>query len=270
MTRSISASVGAQGGVNRTPDVRTVQQLLNGVSPAEGGPSVPLGETGQPSSKLNKDIQRFQLKHFGWRGADGRVDPAHQTIAKLNALTKKAPSKPPPPPGPPGPSKPVVPEVLSSRFALVQVGEPDELMSREHDFFFKILDLENPNFPQVYWLGPPGGYRHARGRAKITRDNYQRKRVFKVKRPLAITDLECRAMYITNPSARRVKGVRRGVNRLVLRLESGTVAIDTYRYLPLGKSGGSTDTGKPVFVRQGQFQLVDFGTSFIDDRVLHI
>jgi hypothetical protein len=29
-------------------------------------------------------IQKFQLFHFGWNGADGRVDPDGQTLRKLN------------------------------------------------------------------------------------------------------------------------------------------------------------------------------------------
>jgi len=36
--------------------------------------------------KTKKAIQMFQLKHFGWKLADGRVDPYKQTIAKLNEL----------------------------------------------------------------------------------------------------------------------------------------------------------------------------------------
>jgi hypothetical protein len=41
---------------------------------------------GRCGQKTMKAIQTFQLKHFGWKGADGRVDPDKQTIAKLNEL----------------------------------------------------------------------------------------------------------------------------------------------------------------------------------------
>ncbi|MDP2897758.1 MAG: peptidoglycan-binding domain-containing protein [bacterium] len=84
MARSISASVGRMGGVNRPPDVKTVQELLNKVPPPEGGPKVRLAVDGICGPKTINAIQTFQLRHFGWKGADGRVDPNGPTLAKLN------------------------------------------------------------------------------------------------------------------------------------------------------------------------------------------
>ncbi len=83
---TISASVG-RGGVNRDADVRTVQDALNGVPEADGGPSPLLAVDGISGPKTQAAIQKFQVKHFGWKGADARVDPNHQTIAKLNEVS---------------------------------------------------------------------------------------------------------------------------------------------------------------------------------------
>ncbi|AUB84473.1 hypothetical protein THSYN_28420 [Candidatus Thiodictyon syntrophicum] len=79
---SISASVGVSG-VNRPEDVTTIQKAVNQVPTTSGGPLTPLVLDGICGSKTKKAIQDFQLKHFGWKGADGRVDPGQQTILKL-------------------------------------------------------------------------------------------------------------------------------------------------------------------------------------------
>jgi len=78
------ASVGGQGGRNMPPDVVTVQQLLNQVPNAQGGPFPPLISDGLCGPKTVAAIQSFQLAHFGWKGADSRVDPNGPTLAKLN------------------------------------------------------------------------------------------------------------------------------------------------------------------------------------------
>ena len=96
MARTISASVGAMGGINRANDVITVQELLNGVTPAQGGPAPSLAVDGICGPLTKKAIQAFQLEHFGWKGADGRVDPGQQTLAKLNELSTGGPPGVPP------------------------------------------------------------------------------------------------------------------------------------------------------------------------------
>jgi len=45
---------------------------------------VPLAVDGICGRKTIRAIQTFQLHHFGWRGADGRVDPYGPTLAKLD------------------------------------------------------------------------------------------------------------------------------------------------------------------------------------------
>ncbi len=83
--KNIRASVGINGA-NHGPDVITVQQLLNGVPPNHGAPAPPLVVDGRCGDKTKKAIQAFQLRHFGWNLADGRVDAAGPTLAKLNEL----------------------------------------------------------------------------------------------------------------------------------------------------------------------------------------
>jgi hypothetical protein len=84
---TISASVGA-GGRNLPDDVRTVQTLLNGVSPANGGPVPKLAVDGFIGPKTNAAILAFQKRHFSFH--DGKVDPGGPTLAKLNELSSAA------------------------------------------------------------------------------------------------------------------------------------------------------------------------------------
>lgn len=79
----ISASVG-QGGVNKKEDVFNIQYGLDQVPPIDGGPNPQLKIDGICGPKTIGAIRNFQLKHFGWSGADGRIDPGKQTIKKLN------------------------------------------------------------------------------------------------------------------------------------------------------------------------------------------
>lgn len=82
----LSASVGHRG-VNRSDDTRNIQNGLNDVPPANGGASPRLVPDGICGPKTIQAIQKYQLHHFGFQGADGRVDPGARTIAKLNEDT---------------------------------------------------------------------------------------------------------------------------------------------------------------------------------------
>src|SRR5215470_4381935 len=82
---TISTSVGV-GGKNLAADVRTVQELLNSVPTASGGPLPLLAVDGLIGPKTTAAIQRFQKAQFGW--ADGRVDPGGPTIARLRTFAK--------------------------------------------------------------------------------------------------------------------------------------------------------------------------------------
>lgn len=89
MPRQISASVGRMGGRNLPDDVRTVQELLNEVPATSGGPAPPLVPDSLCGPKTIGAIQTFQLHHFGFSGADGRVDPGGRTLAKLNEFDRQ-------------------------------------------------------------------------------------------------------------------------------------------------------------------------------------
>jgi hypothetical protein len=82
-TATISASVGA-GGVNRAADVRTVQDLLNNVNPARGGPVPLLVVDGLCGPKTNAAIRNFQTKQQ-LPVVDGRADPDGPTMQALNS-----------------------------------------------------------------------------------------------------------------------------------------------------------------------------------------
>lgn len=81
----ITSSVGIKG-VNQATDVRIIQKALNDVPLNEGRPLPSLVTDGICGAKTKDVIQKFQVKHFGWKFADGRVDPLKRTIAKLNQL----------------------------------------------------------------------------------------------------------------------------------------------------------------------------------------
>lgn len=79
---NIKESVG-RGGRNNFEDVYKIQYALNKVPPVDGGPPTPIAIDGKCGPETIKTIQTFQLKHFGWSGADGRIDPGRQTHRKL-------------------------------------------------------------------------------------------------------------------------------------------------------------------------------------------
>jgi hypothetical protein len=70
--------------VNRADDVRKIQEALNRVPPDKGGPVPPLVVDGLCGPKTTAAIWKFQ-KAQGLP-ADGRIDPGHATLAKLNTV----------------------------------------------------------------------------------------------------------------------------------------------------------------------------------------
>lgn len=96
---TIVKSVG-QGGFNIPEDVKTVQDLLNRVTPPAG-----LKVDGFIGPLTIGAIRRFQTAQLGFN--DGRVDPHGPTLARLNLLAGSpippGPVPPVPPPPPPQP-----------------------------------------------------------------------------------------------------------------------------------------------------------------------
>jgi len=90
-TIELSGSVG-RNGQNNTEDVTLVQRLLNAVPISYGGPQQQLTMDGNCNDKTVGAIQGFQLKHFGWQLADGRVDQFGLTWQMLtNIISQIAP-----------------------------------------------------------------------------------------------------------------------------------------------------------------------------------
>lgn len=87
----IQAAVGL-GGQNIPADVNTVQQLLNALSPLEGGPLQILAEDKLFGPLTQAAIGRYQNHVLGW--ADGRIDPNGPTIKSLATYVVDAPSVP--------------------------------------------------------------------------------------------------------------------------------------------------------------------------------
>jgi len=85
--RSITKSVG-QGGFNEHADTLKIQELLNLISPTDGGPVIPLREDGFIGPKTLAAIKAFQL--FQRLGTDGRVDPGGPLLKRMNDLPKTA------------------------------------------------------------------------------------------------------------------------------------------------------------------------------------
>jgi peptidoglycan hydrolase-like protein with peptidoglycan-binding domain len=71
---------------NLDRDVRTIQESLNKIKPAQGGPAIPLVVDGKIGPKTNKAITDFQFKQFGIKGADGVIEPGKQTIQRINQI----------------------------------------------------------------------------------------------------------------------------------------------------------------------------------------
>lgn len=94
MTAKILASVGRLS-VNRNPDVKLVQELLNGA-----GASPPLKVDGQSGPKTVGAIVAFQKRNFSF--ADGRVDPGGKTINALSQSGTGGGAKKSQPQGKPG------------------------------------------------------------------------------------------------------------------------------------------------------------------------
>lgn len=86
---TLSAPIGqGHSARNLFPDVIAVQRGLNALLPGDRGFLKPLVEDGLCGPKTRAAIQLFQILHFGWKGADGLMEPARQTVNKLNELLK--------------------------------------------------------------------------------------------------------------------------------------------------------------------------------------
>jgi hypothetical protein len=128
---------------NLGTDVKTIQELLNRIVPDQGGPAPPLKVDGICGPKTQNAIQRFQLKHFGWPGADGRVDPTGPTLGKMDAVAK--------------PAKPTAAGPVQVLAVLVfQAGIKEWVDNDYTDFFFRFKDQIRAQAALYYFVPNPG------------------------------------------------------------------------------------------------------------------
>lgn len=130
-------------------------------------------DTQKTGPKTNGAIQSFQLKHFGWSGADGRVDPGRQTLAKLNELCKSTPA------------------VTSSRFRIRRSWDMPIIANRTETWFchFEVQDQKNGRSAFYFF----GKRRPAMKPMGFTGTWHS----FKTPRPFSVDGLECAASYTT-------------------------------------------------------------------------
>jgi Putative peptidoglycan binding domain len=243
MAKDITASVGRLGGVNRPDDVVTVQNLLNQVPVTSGGPKTLLDPDGKCGPKTIAAIQNFQLHHFGWEGADGRVDPNGPTHILLNAFDTPVPVPPPPPPEP---------QALptTTRFVIHRMGSATSFGARDEDFFFHFTDMTN-GLIGIYFL-------QQQGRAMTTKQPPARftgpSRRFITKAPHAADKLGCPAGYSSRETSGRV------TSRMVLFLPTGPVQIEDMPHHLIGPNGivlpGQGDIGTAI---AGDLRFVKMG-----------
>ena len=83
----LSAPIGAGPKArNRYADVVDFQRAFNALLPGDRGSIPNLEVDGICGPRTSNAIQQFQIKHFGWKGADVLIEPFKQTLAKLNEL----------------------------------------------------------------------------------------------------------------------------------------------------------------------------------------
>ena len=239
MAKKLTASVGI-GGVNRYYDTITVQNLLNNVPLASGGPVPVLKEDGLCGPKTKKAIQTFQLKQFGWSLADGRVDPGGPTHAKLNEFDRSTPTQVPP-------QSRELPK--GSRFVLVRMGSGRVVSGQDRDLFFHVIDTSN-NLGSVYWLHPLGRLMTRLKPPPGTSFAGSGGR-FRVSRRRAIDKLQCPASWISTEERRTVRST------LLLGFPDGPAQIPMNHHLigPGGMVGPGTSGAGLTTSVSGNFKI---------------
>jgi hypothetical protein len=146
--RKISSSVGLHG-VNNRDDVRTVQELLNLVPHALGGPMIKLATDGLCGRKTNGAIEKVQATKWGWRSVTTRVEPNSATWKFLMTFDSPAPLTNFPPI-----KAPEAPKVLGTRFIIQVAAKADQRLDANGDnFYFKIMNQQDQSQQALYFLG---------------------------------------------------------------------------------------------------------------------
>lgn len=232
------------GALNLSEDTKTVQQLLNNVPVAEGGPS-PLLEDDGKCGPLTKDaIKKFQWKQFGWKGTDGRVDPDGPTMAKLNEFDKKAA-----PPVPPPPPQPTLPEATD--FFIIHMSGKKVAVGAQEDLFFLVADIKNNNLA-VYWIDTA---RRGKPEVMVPQGNNWSGSGgrFQTKKARRVNDMQVPAAWFS----REEDGVV--TSKLVLFFPEGGVTVPMNHHLigPGGRISSSKGGGTTSTSAAGDFVLVE-------------
>ncbi len=152
MVARISGSVGSyeSGAVNRTADIKTIQQLLTSASTKHDSPQLHPGtvdgkihRVGSRSGTV-RAITHFQQSRVGMRRADQRVDVNGKTWKSLIQTVGAAPSPPPPPP--PQLTNPVGFAQALTKIAIGEVGVMEDDTNNTGDDLLK--------YKQATWLQP--------------------------------------------------------------------------------------------------------------------
>jgi Putative peptidoglycan binding domain len=246
MDKTITDSVGVNGR-NLGDDVRTIQTLLNNVLPAFGGPAVKLNVDGICGPKTKAAIYNFQLKQFGFKGADSRVDPGKQTLARLNLLAFGLIDPPVIPPGP-GPS------ILepTTRFVIHRMGSETSFGTKDEDLYFHFIDMDH-GYIGIYWLKPDGvPMTHVPPNMTF----HGPSRSFISKGPETVDRLDCEAVYFSSKNGPAL------TSHFVLNLPSGAIQIGPMPHHLIGPNGriglGSPEGGVSTWI-SGDLVFVRYG-----------
>jgi hypothetical protein len=201
--RDINNSVGNLGR-NLHDDVVAVQEMLNDVPMAEGGSYTKLKVDGACRDRTIGAIQKFQLHHFGWSGADGLVEPQKQTHRKLNeyygANLKST-------------------QFTITRSVVDRIGAEWEweVVQSEQEWYYKVEDNSGSR-AAIYWHGIRPLATLVKPRPAMFRG---RPIHFNIKTPggARVTDLSCNAIYATREEGWLV------TSHLILSYLTGAVAL---------------------------------------------
>jgi len=195
MSISISATVG-KFGVNRMNDVAEIQQVLNNVPIAQGGPVIPIPVNGFCGEQTKAAIKSFQLFHFGVDGADGRVDPNSQSVKRLAQFQ--------------GPTRQTPIELPVTEF---------NIRASADDRFYEVRPASGDS-TAVYWIGMPP----VPARPMLWFEGQET--AFRAAGALTLDNLECRATYTTRASRGKLS------SELTLNLPAGPIRIPMAAHLP--------------------------------------
>ena len=148
------------GCINLQPDVVQIQDALNRVPLDQGGtpPNKKLPVNGNCGPQTIEAIQLFQLKQFGWPGADGKIFPNGQTHTRLNQILGTT--------SPSIPGFPEIPEPVTNAFLIrFLTGSSKNYVDMLYDVHLQIEDAANGGTANyvISLLGrigvPPGAWK---------------------------------------------------------------------------------------------------------------